>query len=171
MAFEKIETTIIKDFGQKAQISPTNAPVGSSGIVVRNFDKIHTTIIARATYIGNNTIKYTVFDALAQKSLPIPNILPKKGDKVILNYLYNRGLIIAPSRQIYQKIVSSHTEIEWLHPDLFASQLSKDKNPTPSQEDFKKFCNTYSAGILYFALGNEGIFIDCYSFLQRHKKL
>ncbi|WP_281951433.1 plasminogen-binding N-terminal domain-containing protein [Nitrosophilus kaiyonis] len=157
-------TTIIKSYSNGATIKNLDAPIGSSGVVVHYFDKIHSTIVARAELIENDKIAYRVFDALKQKALPTPKILPKNGDKVILNYLYDRALIIAPNFKTYENIKNSHPDIEWLHPDLFAAQLSISKNPAPNREDFKNFCNKYSVGLIYFAIKNRGYYVDCYSF-------
>lgn len=157
-------TTILKSYNDGALVNNVEAPIGSSGVVVHYFDKIHSTIVARTELINKNKIAYRVFDALKQKALPTPKILPKNGDKVILNYLYDRALIIAPNFKTYQNIKKSHKEIEWLHPDLFAAELSISKNPAPTKEDFKNFCNKYSIGLLYFAIKDRGYFVDCYSF-------
>ena len=127
------------------------------------FDKEHSTIVARAELIEKDKIAFRVFDALKQPNLPTPNIAPRAGDKVILNYLYDRGLIIAPNFKTYENIVKKHPKIEWMHPDLFAAELSKSNNPAPTKEDFKNFCNRYAVGILYFAIKNRGYFVDCYS--------
>lgn len=158
------ESKIVKTYQDGAVIQNIDVPIGSSGIVVHSFDKEHATIVARAELIKPDTIKYKVFDALKQEALPTPKILPRVGDKVILNYLYDRALIIAPNFKTYENIQKLHPDIEWLHPDLFAAELSKTKNPAPSKEDFKNFCNRYSIGLIYIALNNKGYFVDCYSF-------
>ena len=46
-------------------------------------------------------MRFEVFDALEQKALPLPGILPKSGDELVLNYLYDRSLIVAPNKEIY----------------------------------------------------------------------
>lgn len=148
----------------KAVIKNINAPIGSSGIVVHYFDKEHSTIVAGAELVAPNKIKFRVFEALKQDALPVPNIKPKIGDEVILNYLYDRGVIIAPNFKTYQEIANKHSDIEWLHPDLLAAELSIAKNPAPEKEDFKKFCEDYSVGLLYFAIKEKGYFVDCYTF-------
>lgn len=148
----------------EATIKPIDAPMGSSGIVIHHFDKKHATIVAGAELIAKNRIKFKVFDALRQDALPTPNIKPQISDEVVLNYLYDRAIAIAPNFRVYQEIVKSHQNIEWMHPDLFAAELSIDKNPAPKKEDFKKFCEDYSVGLLYFAIKEKGYFVDCYSF-------
>jgi hypothetical protein len=147
-----------------AQIEPTDAKIGSSGIVVHNFDKTHSSIVARAILTKKDQIKLEVFDALSQPNLPRPNIKPAKGDKVILEYLYDRGLIIAPNLKTYQYIEQRLTDTRWLHPDLFAVELSKIHHKAPTKEDFKNFCNKYSIAKIVIALKDKGVVADCYSF-------
>ncbi len=149
---------------KEATIEKVNAPIGSSGVVIHHFDKEHATIVAGVELIEPNRVRFTMFNALKQESLPTPNILPKINDEVILNYLYDRGVVIAPNFKTYEEIVKKHPEIEWVHPDLFAAQLSQYQNPAPTKKDFQNFCNKYALGIVYFAIENNGFFVDCQSF-------
>jgi len=164
------ESIIINSSQRTATIKDIDVPVGSSGIVIHYFDKEHSTVVARAELIKKNKIAYRLFDTLKQENLPTPKILPKNGDKVILNYLYDRGLIIAPNYKTYKNIINNYNEIEWLHPDLFAAELSREKNPAPTKESFKKFCNKYAVGIIYMAINNKGYFVDCYSFKKVYEE-
>ncbi len=155
--------------GSYATITPTDARVGSSGIVVHRFDEEHSTIVARAILTDKDRIKFEVFDALAQPNLPKPKILPQKGDEVIIPYLYDRGVIIAPNYETYKKIEERFYDTRWLHPDLFAVELSKARHKTPNREDFKNFCNKYAAAKVVIALRDEAAVVDCYSFKKVDK--
>ncbi len=146
-----------------ATIHPTSYPVGTSGIVIHHYDKEHASIVARAIVIAKDKIRFEVFDALAQDALPRPKTLPQKGDEVILGYLYDRALIIAPNLPSYQA-VASQVDDELLHPDLFATELSKAKHPVPSRKDFKNFCNKFALAKIYLALKDGTAVVDCYSF-------
>lgn len=148
-----------------AKIHTTSYPIGTSGIVIHHYDKKHASIVARAIVTGVDTIRFEVFDALAQDALPRPKTLPQKGDEVILGYLYDRALIIAPNLATYQAIANKIEE-ETLHPDLFATELSKAKHPVPSREDFKNFCNKYALAKIYIAFKDGSAIVDCYSFQQ-----
>ena len=83
--------------------SPTIA-VGSSGVVMHNFGSGASSIIARAVVTqksaGKAKVRFEVFDMLAQEALPLPKILPSSGDKVILNFLYDRAIIVAPNAEM-----------------------------------------------------------------------
>ena len=166
----QIHTTITKIEGSGAKIEPVQAIKGMSGIVIHHFDADHSTIVARAIYQGSDTITFDVYDALAQESLPKPKILPQVGDEVILGYLYDRSLLIAPNLQSYQHYVAAHPDIQWLHPDLFAVELSKARHPIPQKEDFKNFCNKFATGTIHFALKDRVVEADCYTLAPIHRE-
>ncbi|WP_200762657.1 plasminogen-binding N-terminal domain-containing protein [Nitrosophilus alvini] len=169
-----ITSEILNEGKEIAEIKKTAAPVGSSGIVIHKFDDKHSTIVAHATIIekkaDRDIVKFSVFKALAQEALPVPNLKPEKGDKVILKYLYDRGLIISPNKQTYDAIKKRYKDIEWIHPDLFAAELSKSGTAAPTKEDFQKFCEEYSLGIVYFAVEDIGYTVDCVSFKPVYKE-
>lgn len=149
--------------GHYAIIDSTQMPIGSSAIVVHHFDQEHSTIVARAILVAPNKVKFTTFKALAQPNLPKPKLLPQIGDEVIMGYLYDRGVIIAPNFQTYSAIAQS-LPITWLHPDLFAAELAKAKHPAPTKEDFANFCDKFALAKVVIALKNEAKVLDCYSF-------
>ncbi len=161
--------TTLQDVTPKgATVPDRDISVGSSGIVLHAFDDRHRTIIATAVVTskkdGKLTLRFHKFDRLHQSALPEYKIAPQKGDIVILNYLYNRVLPIVPDAGHYQSFVTSHRSFEILHPDLFASALYFDHQPQPTRENFRESCVQNDLGLLYFAVGNEGHFVDCNSF-------
>ena len=168
--FADIKTDIIKVQGEEATITPVDAPLGVSGIVIHRFDKDHATIVARAILRAKDRVSFEVYDALAQEALPKPKITPQPKDEVILEYLYNRGIIIAPNLELFNLVKSNHPDITWLHPDLFATELSKEKNPAPTPKDFKNFCNKFAVGVVYIARSGEGTLVDCYTFAPLKKE-
>ncbi len=167
--FKLVETEIIKT-GKKEAIVKNSpyVPIGSSGVVIRKLDDTHSTIIAGAVVESKNgdemKIKFIVFDMLEQSALPPLKVLPRKGDKVLLNYLYNRAFVIAPNEDTYLSILSDFPQISWIHPDILAAFLSKEYNPTPKKEDFQKVCKQNTSMLLFFAIKNRGYFVDCNSF-------
>ncbi len=163
--FLEYKTKIISIDGNRATIKASKEiRVGSSGIVLHSFGKNHSTVVAKAILIAPDTILFKRYDDLKQSVLPVPKVLPKVGDIVILNYLYNHALAIAPNYETYKNIISKHQDISWFHPDLFAAKLYADSNPSPNKEDFQKMCKDYSFALLYFAINDRGYFVDCNSF-------
>ena len=147
--------------------SPTIA-VGSSGVVMHNFGSGASSIIARAVVTqksaGKAKVRFEVFDMLAQEALPLPKILPSSGDKVILNFLYDRAIIVAPNAEIYEQVIKAFPNINFIHPDLGGAYLSYNHKPNPSRDDFRKICAQNSAGLIFIAMDKQGVFADCGSF-------
>ncbi len=156
-------STIVSTNATSAKIRSVDLPAGTSGIVVHDYDGTHRSIVARAILVAPDTIRFEVFDALAQDAFPKPLTKPKAGDKVILSYLYDRALIIAPNLQTYQEI-AAQTHDKLLHPDLFVAELAKRGHKMPQREDFKDFCNRYALAKLYIARKSGTDVVDCYSF-------
>jgi len=145
-----------------------NIAIGSSGVIVHAFDSEHKTIIATVEVIekksGYAKLKYKNYKGLKQSALPSYNIAPQKGDEVILNFLYERAMAIVPNKDTLQYIIEKYNNIEWIHPDIFASQLAIDYTPTPEKEEFQQECKQDNFALLFFAIEDKGYFVDCKSF-------
>lgn len=167
--FVEYKTKIISIDGNYATIKNAQSiKVGSSGVVVHNFGKDHSSIVAKVIVVSKEgdsaKIIFKRFDDLKQDVLPVPKILPGANDTVILNYMYNHAIAITPNYKTYKEVTLKHKDIEWLHPDLFAAKLFSESNPSPSRKDFGDICKDYSFSLLYFAVNNRGYFVDCNSF-------
>lgn len=167
--FERYEGSLLKVDLRTGEVKDQDSLViGSSGVVIHKFDEDKKSIIAKATVVkkenGIATLQFGVFDMLAQDALPLPGILPAVGDEIILNFLYNRALIIAPNKEIFTEITGHFKDIEWIHPDIVAAHLSSNYKPNPDREDFKKICHENSTRLIFFALNKRGHFVDCESF-------
>ncbi|EAL3888458.1 exporting protein [Campylobacter lari] len=139
----------------------------SSGIVVHEIDT-QKSIIARVSVIGRENglvkLQFKVFDMLAQDAMPLPNVLPQVGDKIVLNYLYDRALIIAPDKSVYDFIAQKLNGIYFLHPDLFGAYMIQEYRQTPRRSDFRSFCSKNAVGLLVVALENKAEIVDCQDF-------
>ncbi|HEF2146241.1 TPA: plasminogen-binding N-terminal domain-containing protein [Campylobacter coli] len=146
--------------------------LNSSGVVIQRF-QTSKSIIARASVIakekGLAKLKFSVFADLEQDALPLPNVVPQKGDGVVLNFLYDRGLVIAPDEQTYNKLVSSFPEIYFTHIDILGAQLIRSSSLAPKRSDFRKFCADNAVGILIFALEDKAKIVDCQDFSELYE--
>jgi hypothetical protein len=164
------QTTQIVSFDKNQAIvnAPADIAIGSSGIVLRNFDANHKTIIAncKVTKKVGNQLYLTLYkyDGLRQDILPTYNIPVKVGDEVILNYQYNRALAITPDEATYKSLTTGYSTFDWVHPDIFAASLAASFDPSPSKKTFKDECNQDSIGLLLFAIKDKAYFVDCRSF-------
>ncbi|AJC86689.1 plasminogen-binding N-terminal domain-containing protein [Campylobacter sp. RM16704] len=139
----------------------------SSGIVVHEIDT-QKSIIARASVIGRENgyikLQFKVFDMLTQDAMPLPNVLPQIGDKIVLNYLYDRALIIAPDKSTYDFIAQKLNGLYFLHPDLFGAHMIQEYRQTPRRSDFRSFCSKNAVGLLVVALEKKAEMVDCQDF-------
>lgn len=167
----EFRTSLISTDGNTGIISDSpNIIVGSSGVVMRTFGNGLKSIIARAVVDkkdGNTAdIHFEVYSQLKQKALPVPNYTPENGDEIVLNYLYDRALIIAPNAEVYNQVVNAFKNITFVHPDLVGAMLSINYKPNPSQDDFRRACALNAAGVIFIALEGEAMFVDCGSFAK-----
>ena len=146
--------------------------VGSSGVIMHSFDNSHQAISKGIEVIQKDDkftkIKFSDFGYLKQNALPSYNITPKKGDKVILNYLYNKALAITPNHQTLKYIEDKYPSIEWVHPDILAIGLVNEGDFSPTIESFQEVCKSNTFALLFFAVKESGYFVDCNSFKIIH---
>jgi len=168
-SLEPYQTTIKKLEGNQAVVDNSDqVKIGSSGIIIHNYDQEHRTIIAKAVVTKKDGtdmyLKLYYYKDLNMDALPSYKIVPKAGDTVIFNYLYKRILPIVPNQDAFEKFKQSFPRIDVIHPDLFAYELAVEGNPAPKLADFRKECNSDDFGLLFFALSDQGYFVDCTSF-------
>lgn len=167
--FKEYTTKILSIDGRTATIKDSDDIfLGSSGIVSHKFDEETESIVARVDVIKKDgdeaTLRFEVFSMLAQDAFPKPGLLPSEGDTVRLNYLYDRSLIVAPNYDVYKEVTKHFDGIEWVHPDIPGAYLAKRYRPNPDRELFQEMCSINSASLIFFALNNEGRFVDCHNF-------
>lgn len=163
------ETTLISvENGYGTVTDSPDIVIGSSGIISHTFLNGESSIIARAVVTEKNganaKVRFEVFSMLAQKALPLPKILPQSGDKIVLNFLYSRSLLITPNKEIYDQIKLAFPNIDFVDPDVNAAYLSSEFKPNPGRDEFRKMCADNAAGLIFFALNGKGVFADCGSF-------
>jgi len=151
----------------KATISQGNLIPGMSGIVVHKYDETHEAIVATAKVQSSNksqsTLLLSKFEGIINTKLPNIKTKPQKGDRVILGYLYKRVLPIVPNQATFEKIKMSFPDIMFIHPDIFAAELSKEKEPLPKVENFRNVCKKMSIGAVLFVFKDGSDLIDCNS--------
>jgi len=143
--------------------------VGMSGFVIREFDKEHSSILNAVVVesfdkqSGVATLKLSEYKDLESSALPRGEWKVKVGDKVVLAFGYSRALLIAPNADIYNKITKNTKTIQWIHPDIFVSVLSKNSHPTPVEEDFEQISSSLNVGLLFVYLNKKLYTLDARS--------
>lgn len=164
-----IEAPIVNVDGERAIIAIEKINVGMSGFVLHKVGQQHASILRNAVVESFDeqrkeaVILMTPYDSLANNALPKGKWDVAVGDMVLLAFGYTRGLLLAPSENIYYRITRSVAALQWVHPDLFATILSFNGHPTPLQEDFNAFSITTSVGLVYIYLDQRVYTLDAKS--------
>ena len=96
---------------------------GKSGIVLCPY--LNKKIICARFISYGSYAKLFPYKEVVNNSFARPNILPKKGDKVLFNFNYNRILIIAPNQKIYEHIKNLYQNLNIIPSDNLATYVDK----------------------------------------------
>ncbi len=166
---DQATATITNVSSDQATIDIGNLKYGQSGIVVHNYDNDNSIVLSNAIVINSNAneskVRLMKFDDLTQDALPTTNIKPSNGDKIVLNYLYNRSLLIAPNGSSYNNTKVNFSSQTFVNSDIFASFLKLNYKPIPSKVDFQQFCKANSLGTIYFVIDTKVYIVDAKSFV------
>jgi hypothetical protein len=154
---------------ETATIKVPKINYGMSGFISHQISENHSSILKNAVVVAYDsdtqiaTLKLSEYDGLQNNALPSGQWKVVAGDTAIFAFGYNRGLLIAPSEEIYHQ-VSKSVNIQWIHPDLFATVLSFRGHPTPIKEDFTAMSKASSVGLLFIYLDKKVYMLDINSF-------
>jgi hypothetical protein len=166
-AREKAELTVVSidSDGRGALLKGEAVQKGATGIIVTAINNNKNTIVASMVALnsGNEVkVRFETMTDLAQDALPRALILPKAGDRALFYLFDDRSVIIAKNQADYQKVAASEAKT-WVHPDVFAALLAKDRIGEPKAKHFASFCKLYSVGSVYFAIKDKVYVTDCQS--------
>lgn len=152
-----------------ATIEIDKIDVGMSGFIVHEIVPGHTSILKNVVVSSYDkttkvaTLEMSEYTGLRNNALPTGNWSVKVGDKAVFAFGYSRALLVAPSEEIYHQ-VSKSINIQWIHPDIFATILSFRGHPTPLKEDFEAMSDATSVGLLFIYLNKKLFMLDIKSF-------
>ncbi|MDA7816981.1 plasminogen-binding N-terminal domain-containing protein [Sulfurimonas sp.] len=166
-----IKSTIIgvNEDKTEATVEVDYVDVGVNGFVVHQISEGRSQILNNAVVKSFNPdtkiakLQLDEYGALVNNALPSGKWTVSAGDTVVLAFGYTRGLLLAPSEEIYHRVTKS-ARVQWVHPDLFATLLSFNGHPTPLREDFTKMSIDNSVGLLYIYLHKKVYTADVKSF-------
>ena len=142
-------------------------PVGTSAIVLHRINANYEAILALAEVVSSKEktlLKLQEFKSDKQDALPKLTLKPAVGDRVRLNWMYERAMVIAPNLLALKTIETRYKDKTFVHPDLFVAYLSDEGHPSPLKEDFQYFCRSYDLGLLFFYVKGSVKRVDCNSF-------
>ncbi len=137
---------------------------GVSGVVLHKFDKTHEAILTTVVALGGDRLKITNERYIHNERLPAIATKPSVGDEVIMGYLYNRSLLIAPNGGTYKEVQSRYEQLEFINSDLLAFQLMVDGDKMPSKESIQNYCHQHAVGLVYIVAADMGYVVDVNSF-------
>ncbi|MDE6886021.1 MAG: plasminogen-binding N-terminal domain-containing protein [Helicobacteraceae bacterium] len=162
----KLVVNIPEQADSTIRIPAFDLKVGESGIITREVNDnefIIANAVVKSIKDGVAEIIYSPFTSMNEEYMPKLKATPTQNDKIIFRILYNRALIIAPNQNAYQEILAMNKNMDFIHPDIFATFLAKNDINMPKPNDFKDFCDRFNVGLIFIA--NDDICVlDCQSF-------
>lgn len=163
-----IGTKITNLNSNKSTIDIGNLIVGQTGIVVHIYNNDKRSIVANAKVISSNAnssvVEFFGFDDLKQDALPITNRGVSINDVLVLNYMYNSSLLIAPNFDAFQAVRNEFKENNFIHSDIFAAKLKYNNKPYPAKEDIQQFAIEQNLGTIFFVLDGKIFVVDSKTF-------
>jgi hypothetical protein len=153
-----------------ATIEIDKIDVGMNGFISHEITKEHIVVLKSIEVIDFDKeskiakLKMSPYTALKTNALPSGKWEVSVGDTAVLAFGYSRGLLIAPSDEIYHRITRSVKNLQWVHSDVFASLLSYNGHPTPLRADFTEFSISTSVGIVFMYVDERLFTLDARSF-------
>lgn len=155
--------SIDEDF---AYVNISGLKVGQSGIIVNKDNK--PIIIATAIVVDSDQnktkLEFERYDELKQDAIPDTNLEVKVGDYVIMDYLYETSMLIAPNSESFQITRKELSNFNFIHPDLFGSYLKVEEEPIPTKEIIQKFAIEQNLGSIIIVVENKAYQVDSRSF-------
>lgn len=156
--------------GNIATINIEKIDVGMSGFIVHQLAENHSSILKNIVVKSFDeatktaTLELSEFSALSNNALPSGKWHVEVGDMAILAFGYTRGFLVAPNEEIYHRVTKATKNLQWIHPDIFATILSFNGHPTPLKEDFENLSDATSVGLVFFYLDQRLFTLDARSF-------
>lgn len=154
-----INTTITSVNNGSVSLAKALPVRGMSGVVVHKFDDRLQAIVGYIAKTDNNSARTIKGTAITHTSLPSVKNVYRVGDNVIGGYMYDNILLLAPNEKVYADITRSSNK-NWVHPDIFATFLSKNSQGLPTRENLEIFAKEYQVGLIYIVKKNIATLYD-----------
>ncbi len=154
-----INTTISSVGTNEVTLKTPLSVTGMSGAVIHNYGNRLQAIVGYVAQTSGSNARTINSTAIIHSTLPNVKNKIKVGDSVIGGYLYNNILLLAPNENIYSTITRS-SDKNWIHPDLYATFLSKESENSPTKANLLTFAKEYQVGLIYIVKKNTAILYD-----------
>ena len=163
-----IGTKITNIENNQSTIDVGNLIIGQTGIIVHLYDNDKKQIVSNAKVISSNAnssvVEFFPFEDLKQEALPMTNRQVSINDVLVLNYMYNSSLLIAPTLDSFQSVRENFKLNNFVHSDIFAAKLKVDHKPYPTKEDIQNFAIEQNLGTIFMVIENKVFIIDTKTF-------
>ncbi|MBA3025344.1 MAG: hypothetical protein FP820_02930 [Sulfurimonas sp.] len=169
-AIMKLPLLSVDEETLSATIEVEKIDVGVSGFILHTIAPGHSSILKNVVVTSYDaktkkaTLEMSDYDALKNNALPKGEWKVKVGDTAVLAFGYDRAFLLTPSEEIFYKL-SKSVNVQWVHPDIFATILSFRGHPAPQKEDFDAFTSSAAVGIIFIYLDEKVYTIDAKSFV------
>jgi len=118
---------------------------GQTALVVRT---LSTGDFATAYIMQTSKNRAVLVDKDPTNGKHLANIKPalKEGDRVLGGFLYDKVMVIAPSKESFNEIQKKYS-IHSLNPDLFLAFLKAKKVSRPNKKHYKEFAKMVGVGL------------------------
>lgn len=152
----------------KSVIPMGNLLIGQTGVVIHIFNNDKRLIVSNAKVISSeansSVVEFFEFNDLKQEAIPTSNRVVATNDILILNYMYNSSLLIAPTLDSFQSVRENFKLNNFVHSDIFAAKLKVDHKPYPTKEDIQNFAIEQNLGTIFMVIENKVFIIDTKTF-------
>jgi hypothetical protein len=152
----------------QSTINIGNLTIGQAGIVVHIYDNDKRLIVANAKVVSSNdnssVVEFFPFEDLKQDAIPTTRRVLENDDVIVLGYMYDKSLLVTPNYDSFQAVRSDFRQNNFMHSDIFASQLKIHNIPFPTKEDFQKFAIEQNLGTIFFLVDNKVYIVDSKTF-------
>ena len=166
--FKTIQLPITVKSDGKITIPKGNLKIGQSGVIIHQYNKEHSLIIATASVIDSSktqsNLKVLKQPILTQNAIPTSKLTPKTGDIFVLNHIYHSSLLVVPNYESFKTIKHIYPEQNFLNPDIFAAYLKINNTPVPTKKDIQQFCKDTDIGTIFIVANNNLYILDTNTF-------
>jgi hypothetical protein len=152
----------------KSVIPMGNLLIGQTGVVIHIFNNDKRLIVSNAKVISSeansSVVEFFEFNDLKQEAIPTSNRVVATNDILILNYMYNSSLLIAPTLDSFQSVRENFKLNNFVHSDIFAAKLKVDHKPYPTKEDIQNFAIEQNLGTIFMVIENKVFILDTKTF-------
>ena len=168
LEYTPIYTKLENFDGENGTIPVGDLRVGQSAIIEHHYENGKSLIVSNAYVTASNknssTLKIIPFLDIKQNAIPTSNRKPENSDKVIVNYLYDSSMIIAPSQDAFLATREKYRDNNFLHSDIFAAKLKVKGEPLPSKQTIQEFASSQNIGTIFFVIGSTIYIVDSKTF-------